>query len=456
MKVLRFGKSVVKNFFGFNGAEVVAKLTQEVGVTNVSRGLNKRYRIYMPRSIKYFIALYDYFATIKSSSIVLDVDSKAKRELIIHFCCWGQAYYDKVSDCLIPSLFSDGNLPSLSETLNVELIIHVDQEAKNKLLESRLVDKLQEYVTVNLMVIPVSLLSALDKASKYPNISIFKRLNQTNAGLKYFLLGRLQMATLEYALQKKAYVSFLMPDFILSNYFFANLLSKFNGKTVAIGSAFRTSYPAAKRPLSHLYKKTSSGWPVLSLDVEQMVRLQLQCMHKSATYRVISKKTIHFRPCAQLLFKTAQGYIMRSFHYQPILIDCAKIRTPIKINYRPLDDAMLSQLIKTDAPYDEQVLLCDNARFMELSDDHIDECVPPFNGEDYQSEVDFLNVIEQMITGNTDAFRAPLNRYFSSLRYRFEGVSNHQECKEEFDDVRFMNDLTARLEKCSDAREWVH
>ena len=65
---------------------------------------------------------------------------------------------------------------------------------------------------------------------------------EINKNLKYTLLGGLQIQALEIAIKNKCYVSFLMPDFVLSDDFFKKAFLNIENKKMVLATGFRTDF----------------------------------------------------------------------------------------------------------------------------------------------------------------------------------------------------------------------
>ena len=148
------------------------RIAADEGLKQAVVYLKKKYRVHKFNSIKFGIILYDYLAKLESESFVVD-----RNTLILHFCCWGKCYTDKAINYLLPSLNSPNNLQFISKFRKIIILIHCDQMAKNELVNSCVVKKLQLFVKMQFFVIPERLLDTYKFSYSYPLCSFFKRIN---------------------------------------------------------------------------------------------------------------------------------------------------------------------------------------------------------------------------------------------------------------------------------------
>ena len=160
---------------------------------------------------------------------------------------------------------------------------------------------------------------------------------------------------------------------------------------------------------------------------------------------MIASSTVNYDPCAQLLFETSSGFIVRTFHLHPILLDCKHYHYQLEKDYYPVDNTILTQGLDNNLPYAQQVYICDDASkisFMELSDTHM--YTTPTDKVVKSSYQDLVQMIRQMIISVPHVYNSPLNRYFGSIKIRFESPGIYKTGNFITDDV-FFSDLEKSL-----------
>lgn len=395
--------------------------------------LQKTYRFYKPVAIRYWILLYEYLIQLDKEKLSCDL---APESFIVHFCCWGSEYVDKAKNYLLTSLNTQGNLQNITTSREVIIMIHCDQMSKQLLADSSIVQKLQKTIRIIFFVLPQTLLDTCYASYHYPNLPYLRKMNNVFLNHKYYLLGGLQTHALKIALCNKAYISFMMPDFVLSDSFFQYAFAKIKNKTLIVTTTFRTNYNRVKKEMDSYIKDLN-----LSITATKLTQLQIENMHYAAKRRIVSESTKDFTPSAQLIFESSKGYVIRAFHYHPILLDCAKIEQKIPFDYRAVDYILLNHLLKKELSFEKQLWVCDNSSYMammELSEDYIENSL---NKGESPTYAELLDQIKKMMIRSPEVYNTPLNQYFSSIRHQFVSEKLFDHKKVYIDDLSFFKNL---------------
>lgn len=412
-------KFIIKYFLGIWIIDKAPSIVKAFGLQAGIDFLLKKYRFFKPRSVQFLLLLYRYLLTLEATSVGV---SKSQGGYIIHFCCWGERYTEKVEKFLLPSLLAKNNLPKISEKYSVTLSIHGDKKVEHLLTSSAVVGEIKKYAKVVFFLIPNDVLTAYRRCSHYPNFFIFKRVNHLcDRGLRYLLLGGLQCHALVMALQQRAYVSFLMPDTVLSESFLIRAFEKIHTKKMVLTTTFRSDFEKMHPALENYYLGQTQL--VLALPEKILMELQLAHMHESAKHQIVSPDTEDFEFTAQLIFKEESGIIIRSFHYHPILVDCSAIHKKIKIDYYPIDFTVINELIIEEQPISEQLWVCDDASFMaiaELSDNALKNRL--FYSRQKLMSNELRRIIFDRIQNTPSVYGSKLNHYLISIRHQYGDV----------------------------------
>lgn len=412
------------------------KIGSEQGLDNVVSYLETRF--YKTRTTHFAISLYRYLAKIEHHPLT---KTPNKDNLIIHFCCWGASYTQKAMHYLLPSLNAEGNVPYLSKHYHIVLFIHCDQKAKIELESSPVLQSMSRHATIQFYILPNQLIRHYERSINVPRVYGFKRWAQINQSNKYLFLGGLQEDVLNYAIKKHAYVSFMMPDFLLSNAFFKSAFHQIEGKKFVATTAFRSDYALAKSNIASYTTKLSAN--ALSIPSDELVALQLKSMHPEAKNRIVSHTNVGFLPSAQLIFEDRYGFIIRAFHYHPVLLNCKLIQKKIRWTFMPIDLCFLNSVVDSNDAYEKQCWVCDDASvmsLMELSDIAIEK---PIISKKQHGLDAILHDILKMIANDPSVYTHPLNDYFVSIRHKlFSTTPVHD--NPGVDDVAFFNHLFNR------------
>ncbi|MCH9769657.1 MAG: hypothetical protein K0U12_02145 [Gammaproteobacteria bacterium] len=446
MKLLTMMKSsffyqAIKYLLGLDALEQGPRIAATESLSAALLHLKRRYSIYRPNLARFLIRVYEHLLQ-QPKTLPIPLGNNS---LIIHVCYWGESYSDKADKYLFPSLLTDQNLPALSKEYNITLLIHCDQQSRGKIKRQR--KKITQYANLQLIDIPKSIITST--TFKHFHIPLLMKWAQIKDKTKYFLLGCLQSHALEIALKNKTYISFLMPDMVLSDTFFLEAFKHIENRKAVVTGTFRTNFQKVKPRLEKFYNTPKAE--ALTITPSNLNKLQLNCIHPAAKTRIVCESTVAFRPSAQLLFKTPHGFIIRAFHYHPMLINCARINKPIKIDYYPVDKSILSKIISNNTPYDQQIWVCNDANIMssmELSDENLDPATSKHTRLTYQQLIQAINT---MILTSPESYSMPLHRYLAAIRLRIESNTVVNTGKL-LDDNEFFSDLYSQYQinsKCS-------
>lgn len=445
MKLLQLVKAKIKKCLvyisGRTALDNAPSIAINKGLLAAFAYLRKKYRFYRPAAARFWIFLYEYLIQLESNHSLNDLKPGA---FIVHFCCWGKDYTAKAKNYLIASLNTEGNLQSIVKSREVVVLIHCDQAAKNELAGSHVVKIMQETMRVVFFVLPQPLLDACHASCHYPNVSYFKRVNRIHYNNKYFLLGGMQTHAFKVALQNKAYISFMMPDFLLSDSFFQYAFSKIENKTLVVTTAFRTNYATVKKAIDSMYGELDRS--SLSIAAPLLTQLQIEHMHVAAKRRIVSESTENFAPTPQLIFEAPNGFVVRTFHYHPILIDCKQIDHEIRLDYMAIDYLLLNQMLKNDLPYEDQLWVCDDSSQMAVMELSAEDVENHFDVKQTMAYHELIDQIFRMIENSPSVYDTPLNYYFSSIRHRIVSDKFYRMKKEHLDDISFFSKLASLRE----------
>lgn len=154
------------------------------------------------------------------------------RPIVLGMTCYGQRYLHSFLNYTLPSLLSEGNLPTLIKSRDVRLVIHTDAEGE-KIFHERGLPVVADVVPMD----------------------------------KYELIGKHQHFDLALAKEKGADYHLLMPDFVYSGDFFKNMLKAAEKHTaitrLVVSTAQETIWPFLK----------------VGMPAKELATLSLQHMH---------------------------------------------------------------------------------------------------------------------------------------------------------------------------------
>lgn len=438
MKFLHAVKTKIKKiliyFSGRLALDNVPNMAAIQGLPFALAYLQNRYRFHKPVAIRYWILLYEYLIQLDNEQVSFNL---APESFIVHFCCWGSEYADKAKNYLLTSLNTQGNLQNITPSREIIIMIHCDQMSKQLLAESSIVQRLQKTIRIIFFVLPQTLLDTCYASYHYPNLPYLRKMNKVFLNHKYYLLGGLQTHALKIALRNKAYISFMMPDFVLSDSFFQYAFAKIKNKTLIVTTTFRTNYNRVKKEMDSYIKDLN-----LSITATKLTQLQIENMHYAAKRRIVSESTKDFTASAQLIFESPKGYIIRAFHYHPVLLDCSKIDQTIQFDYRAIDYSLQNHLLKKELSFEKQLWVCDNSSDMAIMELSEDDAEIPHNKNKLQTYSELLDQIINMVTQAPEVYNTPLNRYLVSIRHEFVSEKPFIPQKNYINDVSFFQKLT--------------
>lgn len=429
-------------YFGFSAGNLISTINQslkEYGAPHTKKFLEKKYRILRPACSKFLIDLVDL---ISKNTFHLRTKQTQKKQFIIHLCCWGSSYADKAQNYLLPSLLAEGNIPYLQKKFEITVHIDCDHDTASAFRQLPVVKQLQTLSNVSISALPAPLLSHLNASMSYPRIRPLNVLNNFNHVLKYTLFGVLQAKALRFAKCQNAYISFLIPDSILSSNFYLAVCNNLQNRKLALSSTFRTHFSLAKNQIDRFQRKDGC----LSIAAKEMTGLQIKHLHPTDERRILSEQTSYYLPCARLIFKTNSGLVMRAFHYHPILINTDTIElTHCKINLSPIDDAVMAEILSDDTPYEDQVWMCSDsalANFMELSDDEPMALEPKLYGNAHANYDQLLEKTKTFVSNGGLSFNNKVSLFLLKNRLSFNTSCDIKLSETHIDDSRFVDDLS--------------
>ncbi len=387
----------------------------------------KKYRFLIYPSVRFLKNLYQYAHLVENKNLKLWAPEKTGEKVILHFCCWSASYANKVKNYLLPSLLSENNLPSISKKYNVVLLIHCDRITKNMIIQSGIYDQLIKYTAIEFCVFPFILMRRYRSCIKRKtNGVIFPT-------VRYLLLGVCQTHAFKVALANHAYISFLMPDLVLSESFMSFAFEKIADKKVILTTTYRTNHDGVSADLKQ-YHADDGGGQRLTISANKLVELQIKHIHPDEQKRIVSTVTQNFTPMARLLFRNKRGFIFRCFHYHPVIINCKDISRPIKLDYLPIDNTALNCILDGDVPYHDQTWVCDDAcqmSIMELSDESPEAAI--IINTKTLSYQELVSQVRDLIVREPKLYDSPFNQFLISHRHRF--IIDSPEIKENVGDV---------------------
>lgn len=429
--IKKFLRSVIVYLSGVYAIDYCMLQLQTHSPEKVLNLLRRKYIFHRPRSIRFMMQLYDFIST-------YDINPKSNphstQNIMFTCCTWGEAYTKKFINYLVPSLCSRNNIPAIASHHEVNFIIYCDTVSQHAIQSSAQFRHLSQYLSYEFITIPDSLLFALKRSTQYPNLPILKKINKANTMLKYLMLGALQTHALQKAFLTKDIISFLMPDIALSESFLSYALQKSSDKLGTLATAFRTNFSSVEKSLAKYY--VDCGQTNLTIDGSNLTKIIIKNIHKSAKRRIVSDNNINFNPSAQLIFEAPSGYIIRSYQYHPIFLNCMHILNSEKylhFDYLPIDKYMLGRLSNSIADF---IIFSDSleACFIELSE-------PDTENFEVSQQVNrpsdsILKTVYSYTLRHNDIFGVSLYKDLSSVR-NFICLAPQDEKKSGFDDTFF-------------------
>ncbi len=419
---------------GAQGLEKAHTLMQHQDLSACIDFLKRKYKFYKPPSIKFILSACQYYQALEKKQS-LPTEATNKRPHIIHFCVWGESYISKFIHYVLPSLLATKNLPTISQQVAVTLLIHCDYTSKQKIEQSAVIQKINNYARLQYKCMPTRLISHYHHSLKTKIVKPHHLAHH----LKYMLLGILQTDALATALQAKAYISFLMPDIILSESFFSDSFAKIADKKSVLTLSNCINFQTVSKHLDQYYD--DSKQLTLSIPNAILAGLQVDHLHPTEYRLIVSEQTEHFLTSARLLFKSKDGLVIRSFHYHPVLLDCGKINRSIQFDFKPIDNTSLFDLLDENIPYAQQIWVCENTAhlaMMALADEDMPPA--PLYGKKHYTYLELVDLVKHMLKSNTSMYDNPLNQYLVSLRHQYFSITPTTQHLT-IDDQTFIEDL---------------
>lgn len=410
----KFIRAFGEYLFGITALKEIPIVLRQGNLNSALTYLSKKYKFYNPAPIKFLKLLYPYLIEQDIEYSALSTLT-AKKKLVLHVCWWGDNYFEKVKNCLFPSLLANNNLPILIKQYETSILIHCDSDSKKVLEDSQIYKTLSQMLTIRFILLPPALINALNSCCKYPPYGLLNKLNMINRNIKYFLLGGLQTSAFKIALKEKAIISFLMPDMVISDSFYREAFKLLEGKKAVLITTCRANYQSLREELLRFCDLQPN---ILSVDATSLVQLHLNHLHSHSKKQVIAETNSQLVISAQLLFKLSNGYVIRAFHYHPILLDCSEITHHIPLDYYPIDNSVLSSVFLETIPYEAQISVCDDSSLMhciELSDEEEN------NTQQYSHKLNYEQMVrafQTMVQDKPQTFNTAYNRYLITFRYK--------------------------------------
>ncbi len=441
-KLINLKNKVIGGQLFSSALRKILPLLEEKGPEETVNYLQKKYRFSIYPPIRFLKHLYQFSNLIKNENLTLWNTKKSEEKVMIHFCCWGMRYANKVKDYLLPSLLSENNLPLLAKQYNVVLFIHCDQLTKDLIKNGNFYEELIKHTTIEFCVFPETLLKLYQACEKRKsNLNIFPM-------VRYLLLGVCQTHAFQLALKNSAYISFLMPDVALSESFMSYAFEKAKNKKVIFTTTYRTNHHGVSPDLKKYYVNNGKGQQ-LTISAKELTELQIKHIHPNENKRIVSTTTQNFTPVARLLFKNKKGVIIRGFHQHPIIINCKDICDPIKQDYLPIDNTVLNYVLDSNIPYQDQAWVCDDAcqmAIMELSDEN-PESEPIINAKTLSYQ-ELQEQVRDLIVKQPLLYDSPLNQFLVSHRHRLMVEnSDLKDAGAVIDDAVFFSEIYNSLDR---------
>lgn len=434
-----------ESIFSSNSA-IVVEMLGKGDPAKVAHYLAHKYKYFAHASISFLIALYRYASDVEKKTYNFWRMNNKNERVIIHFCCWGSSYSNKVTNYLLPSLLADNNLPLLAEQYNICLLIHCDRATKTSIVSSDLYSKLERYSSVIFCVFPSRLIKLYNSRTK--------KISSIYPQIRYFLLGVCQAHALKVALTHRVYLSYLMPDVVLSRSFFQHAFSNINDKKLVLTTTYRSNYKNARLYLDNAYTNNIKK-DQLSISEVKLLELQIEHTHRCEKKRIVSTTTDNFSASARLIFKNKNGFIFRCFHYHPVIINCTNITKHICLDYLPIDNTALNDVLDHHIPLKDQAWVCtlpSQMAIMELSDEEPEmEVIVNKTTLNYEQ---LVSQVRDLLKNAPTVFNTPLNQFLATFRHQFvvpDFINRLASDDEIIDDITFFNDVLHPAEAVDNA-----
>jgi hypothetical protein len=296
----------------------------------------------------------DYLLNILNYSIAQQALIKSngnKKSYLLHVCIWGDDYSKKFLDFLVPSLLAEGNIPEISKRIKIIFLINCDLKTHEKINSSPVINLLERHCQIEFDIIPEQIFTSLKAAENNCLSKFISLVTKTRPDWKYYLLGCLQNLAMLSAQKSKSYISFLMPDLILSEKSLTTLFAKiFEGKKAAVVTAFRCLDTQVKYHIKDYYNNEA-----LNIGAQELCEIAAATMHTAARNRIISKDNMFFQLTAQMIFHYKTKIVVRALHYHPLLVDFEKIHVKVTFDFNPIDSFFLCKIVDKDTTLENQI-----------------------------------------------------------------------------------------------------
>lgn len=284
-------------------------------------------------------AVSDFMTFVGEDLPVWSRSAEFGRRAVLHFAVWGKMHRQRFVWFCVPSLLAAENLPRLSQSRSVLVLIHSDEATRMWLSAQPAVRLLESHAQVVFETFPEQDISTdtLEGVAAH-----FFR------DWKYFMLGGLQRRAMALSTEMNAHLALLFSD----NCIAAGSLSRWfqlaeQGHEVVTTQVPRTQLEAVQSALEEF----RSG-PAISIPPAQLVALQIEHLHESNIERTVFDGNGCFTGAAQILFRTRNGFAMRGFHYHPIVSSPTALRIAAE-RYRgmvPADEYILAAALESGTP----------------------------------------------------------------------------------------------------------
>lgn len=279
-------------------------------------------------------------------------DTGTPTPILISFPVWGAKYIRMMLAVLLPTLMSRQNLPALSE--RSEVIV----EFSTKSSEAALIEESYWYGRLNEMP------NVTPTIARYPD-ELFETHPDAPEYI-YRIMGVMHhMAIFRARAMGGMHVLPLCSDYIMSEGVLSKAVSYLDEgfELVMMPSLKVRSDQALPKVLAKLNGTLSR--PEIEISARQMSELGVQFMHPEFRQLIVS---IHTKPFSKLpfplLFPKEDGYVLRSFVLQPIVVSANLVDQEILYDFNTVDGVFLPRILAGRNPEG-------NVKFMADSDDGI-------------------------------------------------------------------------------------
>ena len=267
--------------------------------------------------VRRLTAVSEFISFVDAELPVWPGPPESDRRAVLHFAVWGRTHRERFVCFCVPSLLAPHNVPRLSQTRSVVVLIHTDDATHAWLAEQPAIRLLESHARVVFETFREQDITTLDLET---TASRFFQ------DWKYFMLGGLQRRAIAFASASDSHLALLFSD----NCFADGALTRWfeladSGYHVVTTQVPRTQLEAARPGL-----ETCRNGSTLSIPADQLVALQIAHLHDSNVERMVFDGNDCFTGAAQILFHTTHGFAIRGFHYHPIVSSPAALRVALE------------------------------------------------------------------------------------------------------------------------------